>query len=71
MGLFAQEGLDVEIDLIFPVDRAHAALRDGRVQFVVGSDMQNATRSRQSRTPPARNHHLPKLSCPDARKDQQ
>ena len=37
LGFFKQEGLDVELELIFPVDRAYAALRDGAVDFVGGS----------------------------------
>jgi ABC-type nitrate/sulfonate/bicarbonate transport system substrate-binding protein len=32
-----QEGLDVELELIFPVDKSYAALRDGTVDFVGGS----------------------------------
>jgi ABC-type nitrate/sulfonate/bicarbonate transport system substrate-binding protein len=37
LGFFKQEGLDVELELIFPVDKAYAALRDGTVDFVGGS----------------------------------
>ena len=37
LGFFRQEGLDVELELIFPVDKAYAALRDGAVDFVGGS----------------------------------
>jgi ABC-type nitrate/sulfonate/bicarbonate transport system substrate-binding protein len=37
LGLFAQEGLDVSLELIFPVDKAYQALRDGTVDFVGGS----------------------------------
>jgi ABC-type nitrate/sulfonate/bicarbonate transport system substrate-binding protein len=37
LGCFAQEGLDVELELIFPVDKAYAALRDGAVDLVGGS----------------------------------
>lgn len=37
MGLFAREGMDVSLELIFPVDRAYAALREGAVDFVGGS----------------------------------
>ena len=37
LGFFAAEGLDVELELIFPVDRAYAAFRDGTVDFVGGS----------------------------------
>ncbi len=37
LGFFKQEGLDVSLELIFPVDQAYAALRDGDVDFVGGS----------------------------------
>ncbi len=37
LGFFKQEGLNVELELVFPVDRAYAALRDGTVDFVGGS----------------------------------
>jgi ABC-type nitrate/sulfonate/bicarbonate transport system substrate-binding protein len=37
LGCFRQEGLDVELELIFPVDKAYAALRDGAVDLVGGS----------------------------------
>jgi ABC-type nitrate/sulfonate/bicarbonate transport system substrate-binding protein len=37
LGYFKQEGLDVELELIFPVDKSYAALRDGAVDFVGGS----------------------------------
>jgi NitT/TauT family transport system substrate-binding protein len=37
LGLFHAEGLDVTIELIFPVDKAYAALRDGAVDFVGGA----------------------------------
>jgi ABC-type nitrate/sulfonate/bicarbonate transport system substrate-binding protein len=37
LGFFAAEGLDVACELIFPVDKAYAALRDGAVDFVGGS----------------------------------
>jgi NitT/TauT family transport system substrate-binding protein len=37
LGFFKDEGLDVELELIFPVDKAYAALRDGAVNFVGGS----------------------------------
>jgi len=37
LGFFKQEGLDVEVELVFPVDKAYAALRDGAVDFVGGS----------------------------------
>src|SRR3954464_12674878 len=36
-GFFKEEGLDVELELIFPVDKAYAALHDGAVDFVGGS----------------------------------
>src|SRR5258708_35834778 len=37
LGCFAREGLDVAAELIFPVDRAYTALRDGEVDFVGGA----------------------------------
>ncbi len=37
LGLFHREGLSVAAELIFPVDRAYAALRDGEVEFVGGA----------------------------------
>ncbi len=37
LGFFRQEGLDVEVELVFPVDKAYAALRDGAIDFVGGS----------------------------------
>jgi ABC-type nitrate/sulfonate/bicarbonate transport system substrate-binding protein len=37
LGFFKAEGLDVELELIFPVDKAYATLRDGAVDFVGGS----------------------------------
>ena len=37
LGCFKQEGLDVSLELIYPVDRCYVALRDGTVDFVGGS----------------------------------
>src|SRR5262249_60204599 len=37
LGFFEEQGLDVALELIFPVDRAYQALRDGTVDFVGGS----------------------------------
>src|SRR3954451_12270526 len=37
LGFFEREGLDVTAELIFPVDRAYEALRDGAVAFVGGA----------------------------------
>lgn len=37
LGYFAAEGLDVELELLFPIDAAYRALRDGTVDFVGGS----------------------------------
>ena len=37
LGLFKREGLDVSLELIFPVSKAYEALRDGHVDFVGGS----------------------------------
>jgi NitT/TauT family transport system substrate-binding protein len=37
LGYFAAEGLDISVDLLFPVSDAYQALRDGSVDFVGGS----------------------------------
>src|SRR5438477_11901130 len=37
LGFFKEQGLDVSLEMIFPVDKAYAALRDGTVDFVGGS----------------------------------
>lgn len=37
LGHFAREGLDVAHELIFPVDKAYEALRDGTIDIVAGS----------------------------------
>src|SRR5215467_6337668 len=37
LGFFKEEGLDVSLELIFPVDAAYRAMRDGAVDFVGGS----------------------------------
>src|SRR6266498_1725639 len=37
LGCFEQEGLDVSLELIYPVDKSYAALHDGTVDFVGGS----------------------------------
>lgn len=37
LGCFKEAGLDVEIEALFPVDKAYRALRDGEVDFVAGS----------------------------------
>jgi NitT/TauT family transport system substrate-binding protein len=37
LGFFREEGLDIDVELIFPVDKAYMALRDGAVDFVGGS----------------------------------
>src|SRR5687768_2624094 len=37
LGFFKSEGLDASIDLLFPVPKTFAALRDGQLDFVVGS----------------------------------
>src|SRR5215468_9724032 len=36
-GCFKQEGLDIALELIYPVDKCYAALREGTVDFVGGS----------------------------------
>jgi ABC-type nitrate/sulfonate/bicarbonate transport system substrate-binding protein len=37
LGFFKSEGFDASVDLLFPVPRTFAALRDGELDFVVGS----------------------------------
>ncbi|MGH7035494.1 MAG: ABC transporter substrate-binding protein, partial [Stellaceae bacterium] len=37
LGFFKAEGLDLSLELVYPVDKAYAALRDGSVDFVAGS----------------------------------
>jgi ABC-type nitrate/sulfonate/bicarbonate transport system substrate-binding protein len=37
LGFFREEGLDVDLELVFPVDKSYEALRDGKVDFVAGS----------------------------------
>jgi NitT/TauT family transport system substrate-binding protein len=37
LGLFKRHGLDVTLELIYPVDKSYAALREGTVDFVGGS----------------------------------
>jgi len=37
LGFFRDEGLDVTLEMIFPVDKAYMALRNGAVDFVGGS----------------------------------
>jgi NitT/TauT family transport system substrate-binding protein len=37
LGYFREEGLDVSLEMIFPVDKAYVALREGKVDFVGGS----------------------------------
>ncbi len=37
LGFFKAEGLDVSLELVYPVDNAYAALRDGKIDFVGGA----------------------------------
>ncbi|HZU91310.1 MAG TPA: ABC transporter substrate-binding protein [Stellaceae bacterium] len=37
LGFFKAEGLDMSLELIYPVDRCYEALRDGAIDFVGGS----------------------------------
>ena len=37
LGFFKAEGLDVSLELIYPVDNAYKALRDGKIDFVGGA----------------------------------
>lgn len=37
LGFFREQGIDAQLELIFPVDKAYAALAEGKVDFVGGS----------------------------------
>jgi len=37
LGFFTDEGLEVSLELVFPVDRAYREMRDGHIDFVGGS----------------------------------
>jgi NitT/TauT family transport system substrate-binding protein len=37
LGFFKAEGLDVSLELLYPIDNAYAALRDGKIDFVGGA----------------------------------
>src|SRR5262249_16584789 len=37
LGKFAEQGIDASIELVFPVNKAYADLRDARVDCVAGS----------------------------------
>jgi NitT/TauT family transport system substrate-binding protein len=37
LGFFAKHGIDASVELVFPVNKAYAALRDGQVACVAGS----------------------------------
>ena len=37
LGFFKSEGFDASVDLLFPVPKTFEALRDGQLDFVVGS----------------------------------
>ena len=37
LGFFKEQGLDVTLELVFPVDRAYREMRDGHIDFVGGS----------------------------------
>jgi ABC-type nitrate/sulfonate/bicarbonate transport system substrate-binding protein len=37
LGFFNAEGLDIALELIYPIDKAYAALRDGAIDFVGGA----------------------------------
>src|ERR1700691_5239687 len=37
LGFFKAEGLDLSLELVYPVDKAYAALRDGTIDFVGGA----------------------------------
>ncbi len=37
LGCFARQGIEAEVELISPVEKAYEAMRDGQVEFVAGS----------------------------------
>src|ERR1700744_2556404 len=37
LGFFKAEGVDVSLELVYPVDKAYEALRDGKIDFVGGA----------------------------------
>ncbi|WJR77916.1 ABC transporter substrate-binding protein [Bradyrhizobium sp. NP1] len=37
LGFFAKEGLEISLEVVFPVDKAYAQLRDGSIDFVAGA----------------------------------
>ena len=37
LGFFREEGLDVTLELVYPVDNCYRQLRDGKIDFVGGS----------------------------------
>ena len=37
LGMFKEEGLDMSLELIFPVDKTLEVMRDGGIDFVAGS----------------------------------
>lgn len=37
LGFFAKEGVDATLELISPIEKAYAAMRDGEIDFVAGS----------------------------------
>ena len=37
LGFLRAEGLDLELEMVFPIDKAYRALRDGAIDFVAGS----------------------------------
>ena len=55
LGFFKEEGLDVSLELVFPVDRAYREMRDGHI------DLSAAQRIRRS--PPFPNGREPNCSA--------
>src|SRR5690606_13962097 len=37
LGYFKEEGLEVDLELVFPVDKCYEALREGAIDLVAGS----------------------------------
>ena len=69
LGFFEREGLDMELEPIFPVDHTLEVLRDGGIDFVGGpptADIRTAHKEKEHR-PPAGLHlrlQLPQVLAP-------
>ena len=61
MGFFKEEGFDASVDLLFPIPKTFEALRDGALDFVVGSAHATLLAFPNGRVP---NCSLPAASTP-------